>query len=311
MSRLASQHSVRIPCPSSSTRTYVRDLQRGCSCFAEVPHEMLDPKDWETLCARPYNHAEDTTPLEARAVLRGLEGIAFTELGRNLRQLMLCDNLGLTFAIERWRTRSYKTLMVIRRIAGVSLARNIRLSIPWMASETNSADEPSRFFESGSLCSFREPRDGVLVGSHISDRVFRKEENDDNRKPAPPDKMTLQLFILLCFDVPSYVISSLHFFPDTNRFATCDSEPAPFSHFDETKCGRRRGCHLQTLGEKPKRSRVLPRRSVFSNSQRRTRTLTSLKMTGIGLLGRRSSMGKFSVEQDKNKIPARASQSVQ
>ena len=67
----------------------------------------------------------------------------FTEPGRNLRQLMLCDNLGLTLAIERCRSRSCKILKVTRRIARLCLARNIQLSIRWTASETNPSEGPS------------------------------------------------------------------------------------------------------------------------------------------------------------------------
>ena len=53
---------------------------------------------------------------EARAVLRGLEGIACTSHGRNLQQSTKCDDLGLALAVERARTRSYKLPVLIRRI---------------------------------------------------------------------------------------------------------------------------------------------------------------------------------------------------
>ena len=83
---------------------------------------MLDPNDRETLRVRPCNHAEDIMLLGARAYLRELERFALTEPVRNLRQLMWYDNLGLTLSIEGCRSRSYKILMIIQRIADLSLS---------------------------------------------------------------------------------------------------------------------------------------------------------------------------------------------
>ena len=81
---------------------------------------------------------------------------------------MLCDTLGLTVAIERCRSRSQKIFMVIRRIAGQCLSRNIRLFIWWIVSKRNSfMASRHRFFflNTGSKrCCFRAPRNVVLVG---------------------------------------------------------------------------------------------------------------------------------------------------
>ena len=176
MSRLASHHLDRSPCSSSYTKTCSRDLRRSWSCLTiRVLKECRMKSSTRRMgkCCVPNTHAEDIMLLEARADLRELERTVFTELRRNMRQLMLCDNLGLTLAIERCRSRSYKILMVIRRIAGLCLARNIRLSIRWLDSETNPADESSRFFESGSHCCCWGPWNVVLVGFHIS--VFSKK----------------------------------------------------------------------------------------------------------------------------------------
>ena len=112
--------------------------------FKEVPHAMLDPKDGETFCARS-SRAEHILLPGPCGFARTRERIVFAEPNRNMRQLMLCDNLGLTVAIERRRSRSYKILMVVRH-AVMCLARNIRLSIWRIALETNPFDEPSRFF---------------------------------------------------------------------------------------------------------------------------------------------------------------------
>ena len=61
-----------------------------------------------------------------------------------------------------------------------------------------------------------------MTESHISDNVFENEQDNDSRNHTPPDKMTLGLFNLLCFEVPAEVTWSL------------SSESARVFHSDET-----------------------------------------------------------------------------
>ena len=124
--------------------------------------------------------------LEVRAVLRGHERIAITELGRNLRQLMLCDILELTLAIERGRSGSYKLLVVIRRTAGLCLARNIRLPIRCKASDTNAPDG-RRSFEPRSHSCLRQPWNVVLVGSHFSEGFLSVKKRMMTTEITHPD----------------------------------------------------------------------------------------------------------------------------
>ena len=95
---------------------------------------------------------------------------------------------GIGFSHREMSQPIVQDTLVTRRIAGLGLARNIRLYIQRIASETNPPDEPSRFFESGSDCCCRKTWNVVLVESHIS----------DYRNHAPPDKMTLRLFSTYC-----------------------------------------------------------------------------------------------------------------
>ena len=100
----------------------------------------------------------------------------------------------------------------------------------------------------------------------------RWEEDDDNRNHAHPDKMTLRLHSPVSFVDPTYVNSSLSVL-DSNRVAILIPSLNILMKRERT---------LPELGAQPKRSRVLPRpTSVLTSSQRRT--LTSLRMTGIGL----------------------------
>ena len=59
---------------------------------------------------------EDIVLLETRAVLRGQAILGHTEPERNMRQLMLCDSVALTLAVEKLRYRSSKLFVVIGRV---------------------------------------------------------------------------------------------------------------------------------------------------------------------------------------------------
>ena len=78
------------------------------------------------------------------ALLKSLARIAHTRWGRNIRQLLLVDNMAVALAFDRGRPRNYKMLRIIRKFGAFCLARSISPSVRWIPSEYNSADEPSR-----------------------------------------------------------------------------------------------------------------------------------------------------------------------
>eukprot|EP00974_Lingulodinium_polyedra_P125235 11193747-Lingulodinium_polyedra.AAC.1 len=55
----------------------------------------------------------------------------------------------VALAFSRFRSRNFVLLTLIRRYAGLSLARAIRTCLRWIPSEFNSSDEGSRLFEDG------------------------------------------------------------------------------------------------------------------------------------------------------------------
>ena len=140
----------------------------------------------------------------------------------------------------------------------------------------------------------------MLVESYISDSVFFLD--DDNRKPAPPFKMTVRLFHLLCFDV---LLMSFRVFLILiiNRVDTFDSGPAQFSHFDGTnadiKAAPWEKAQAESSVASPKCSYELP--AADSNSDisedDRNRLVgqeSENRRSGkVALRENRSSMGKF------------------
>ena len=115
--------------------------------FPEVPAAGLRRELWTPKLWGRWFHKEGILILEARTLLKSLKRIAFTRWGHSLRQLLLCDNMSVVLAGERFRAKNFKLLVIIREIASICIARNIHLAVRWIPSELNASDEPSRIFE--------------------------------------------------------------------------------------------------------------------------------------------------------------------
>ena len=120
------------------------ELDRG---FPEVPAAGLVRRLWSPTMWGRWTHKEGILTLEARTVLKTLRRIALTRYGHSIRQLLLCDNMSVVLSIERFRSKNFKLLIIIRKIAAYCFSRNIFLAIRWIPSELNIADEPSRIFD--------------------------------------------------------------------------------------------------------------------------------------------------------------------
>lgn len=112
--------------------------------FHEVPAHLLKKDNWQVKQFGQWRRSEHIMVLEARALTKSLERIAFTKYGKDVHQLLLTDSLSMALAFERARSKSFKVLLQIRRFAAVALARNITPHLRWIPSELNAADEPSR-----------------------------------------------------------------------------------------------------------------------------------------------------------------------
>ena len=115
--------------------------------FEEVPARLLKREVWAPKLWGTWGFSDGILILEALAVLKSVKKIALSRFGHDIRQLHLSDNMSVVLSIERSRSKNFKLLQVIRRIAAYLFSRNIHLAIRWIPSELNVADEPSRIEE--------------------------------------------------------------------------------------------------------------------------------------------------------------------
>ena len=76
------------------------EVQEG---FAEVPADLLRKEQWEPKQWGPWKHKEGILILESRALIKSIRRIALSVFGRNIRQLLLADNMSVVLAFERCR----------------------------------------------------------------------------------------------------------------------------------------------------------------------------------------------------------------
>ena len=152
--------------------------------FHEVPAHLLRKDHWQVKQFGQWKRSEHIMVLEARALTKSLERIAFTKYGKDVHQLLLTDSLSMALAFERARSKSFKVLLQIRRFAAVALARNITPHLRWIPSELNAADEPSRLGgESKTLIDLIPPTPhGTKAGQNVtnSDAPPSSEKAEDS-----------------------------------------------------------------------------------------------------------------------------------
>ena len=129
--------------------------------FVEVPSAGLRRHLWSPKMQGRWAYKEDILVLEARAVLKGVKRVLLTRYGHDIRQLALCDNLSVVLAFGRGRSRNFKILKVLREFGAFLFARNVHVSIRWIPSELNIADEGSREFD--------DCKDSHLLVDHLVD----------------------------------------------------------------------------------------------------------------------------------------------
>ena len=113
--------------------------------FEEVPARLLRKDRWQPKLWGRWRFNEGILTLEARAAVKALRRVALSRFGSQIRQLFLLDNMSVTLAFERSRSRQFGLLKQVRLFNAYCIGRGIQPSFRWIPSELNSADEPSRF----------------------------------------------------------------------------------------------------------------------------------------------------------------------
>jgi len=118
--------------------------------FPEVPTKLLVGRKWKTVIVRPWLFDGDPiNHLEGRALLKAVERVIYSSYGINMRQVALVDNLTVALCFGRYRAKTMAMLRLVRKVAALCLAANVRLTVRWVPSELNSADEGSRVYGDG------------------------------------------------------------------------------------------------------------------------------------------------------------------
>ena len=87
---------------------------------------------------------QDILLLETRSALRAVQSAC--ERHRNVRTLLLLDNLALVLLLTKGQTRSFLVLAVIRRVFGIANSANCNLVFRWVQFEVHHSDRGSRFY---------------------------------------------------------------------------------------------------------------------------------------------------------------------
>ena len=90
----------------------------------EIPNGLLHHSLWAPKLCGKWMFAKDMLILEARALVKTVQRLARTRLGKNIRQLMLVDNMGVCLAFDRSRCRNFGLLIQVRRCVAFWLAKS-------------------------------------------------------------------------------------------------------------------------------------------------------------------------------------------
>lgn len=115
--------------------------------FPPVPSSYMDGSCWKLLWNTPIHHREPVHLIEARSVLAAFKHRCRDSNRHGRRIVVLNDNMGFVLAAQKGRCTSYSLLRLLRRLAAHSLVTGCKLSVRWVPSELNVADQASRAWE--------------------------------------------------------------------------------------------------------------------------------------------------------------------
>ena len=90
--------------------------------FPEVPSDFLRSDLWTDCGSGAWGQAENIFVLESRALANCVRDLALSGTTYHKRFLFLGDNLGVTLAFARSRSKNFVVLVLIRKTAAYQLA---------------------------------------------------------------------------------------------------------------------------------------------------------------------------------------------
>lgn len=108
--------------------------------------EFAARQQWTHIVASPWRFREHINVLELRALCTGVRWILSSPQSVGGRLLCLCDSQVVVGAVAKGRSSSQPLLRRLRFLSSLVLSSGLQLSIHWVRTESNPADEPSRLF---------------------------------------------------------------------------------------------------------------------------------------------------------------------
>jgi len=109
---------------------------------------------WSTIVACPWRRGEHINVLELRAFMLGVEWQLSRPRSRGSRLLFWADSSVLVGAVRKGRSSSFALLVLLRRLAALSLVTDTQVHVNWVPTEVNPADGPSRRYAFDSTLGF-------------------------------------------------------------------------------------------------------------------------------------------------------------
>ena len=120
----------------------------GCAALAAGSADDLrrftSEASWRTIVSSKWRHQEHINVLELRAVLTAVRWVLSLPQSVNKRLLVLCDSMVAHGSVSKGRSSSQPLLRRLRALAAMVMASGLRVTVRWIPTDLNPADEPSR-----------------------------------------------------------------------------------------------------------------------------------------------------------------------
>ena len=133
------------PSPLDTAATAADRHSMGCFDSA---YESVAAAPWRTIVSSAWRGAEHINVLELRAALLAAHHALSYPSSHHRRVYLLVDSTVAFFSMWKGRSSSPPLLLVLRKLAALSLAGSITLLPGWLPSAANPADAPSRLLPS-------------------------------------------------------------------------------------------------------------------------------------------------------------------
>ena len=109
----------------------------------EVPLGFIG-EDWSKVDSCKWNRVEGIPTLEGRAVVWVLQHLGRSSKNLGCRHLILSDSMSVVLALSKGRSSTRPMNRICRQVAALEFITGMQLSVRWVPSEVNPADQPSR-----------------------------------------------------------------------------------------------------------------------------------------------------------------------